>query len=188
MRYAVSSRSGKEPQMSRKLYLVVVAVAFIAGAALAEFSGSQARGQATADDSDKILVHGYGNASSSETPPGQQFTLIASNVPNRSFKVVPPGKTFILTDMVYNARGVKQNLTVNLANGQLTPESPDKPYTADILLQTDLKPGESAETHLCTGYVIPAGHSVMAWTNAGLEPRQWVQVAVTGYLIDERSP
>ena len=90
--------------------------------------------------------------------------------------------------MVYNARGVKQNLTVNLANGKLTPEIAAKPYTADILLQVFVKPGEGTETHLCSGYVIPAGHSVMAWTNAGLEPGQWVQVAVTGYLIDERRP
>jgi hypothetical protein len=174
--------------MSKKLYclflLLAVVVAFVAGTTLAGFSVGRAQGQAGADVSDKILVHGYGNANSSETPPGQQFTLIASNAPNRSFKVVPPGKTFILTDMVYNARGVRQNLTVNLANGRLTPERPDKPFTADILLQTYLKPGEGAETHLCTGYVIPAGHSVMAWTNAGLEPGQLVQVAVTGYLID----
>lgn len=176
--------------MSRKLYslflILAAAVAFVAGATLTEFSGGRARGQAVDEESGKVLVHGYGNATSAETPPGQQFTLIASNAPNRSFKVVPPGKTFILTDMVYNARGVRQSLTVNLANGRLTPEIPEKPYTADILLQTYLKPGEAAETHLCTGYVIPSGHSVMAWTNAGLEPGQWVQVAVTGYLIDER--
>lgn len=176
--------------MSRKFFTLflplAVGAAFVAGGTLAEFSRSRAQGQAAADGRDKILVHGSGNVTSSETPPGQQFTLIASNAPNRSFKVVPPGKTFILTDMVYNARGVRQNLTVNLANGKLTPERPEKPYTADILLQTYLKPGEGVETHLCTGYVIPSGHSVMAWTNAGLEPGQWVQVAVTGYLIDER--
>ena len=178
--------------MSRKLYtlslLLAMAVAFVAGATLTEFSGSRAQGQSADIGADRIPVHGYGNANSSERPPGQQFTLIASNAPNRSFKVVPPGKTFILTDMVYNARGVRQNLTVNLASGRLTPEIQEKPYTADILLQTYLKPGEGAETHLCTGYVIPSGHSVMAWTNAGLEPGQWVQIAVTGYLIDERRP
>ena len=178
--------------MSRKLYtlslLLAMAVASVAGATLTEFSGGRVQGQPDDVSADRILVHGYGNANSAEQPPGQQFTLIASNAPNRSFKVVPPGKTFILTDMVYNARGVRQNLTVNLANGKLTPEIQGKPYTADILLQTYLKPGEGAETHLCTGYVIPSGHSVMAWTNAGLEPGQWVQVAVTGYLIAERRP
>ena len=178
--------------MSRTLYaislLLAVTVAFVAGATLTEFSGSHARGQTAEVCGDRILVHGYGHTNSSEQPPGQQFTLIASNTPNRAFKVVPPGKNFILTDMVYNARGVRQNVTVNLANGKLTPETQEKPFTADILLQTYLKPGEGAQTHLCSGYVIPSGHSVMAWTNAGLEPGQWVQVAVTGYLIDERRP
>jgi hypothetical protein len=176
--------------MSRKPHttslLLAMAVAFVGGAALMEFSGGRAEGRSVAEGADRIIVHGHGNANSAEQPPGQQFTLFASNAPHRSFKVVPPGKTFILTDMIYNARGVRRNLTVNLANGRLTPEIPDKPFTADILLQTYLKPGEGAETHLCTGYVIPSGHSVMAWTNAGLEPGQWVQVAVTGYLIDER--
>lgn len=163
----------------------LLAIAFISGAALTQLSGSHAQDQPNAD-ANKILVHGYGQANSSEKPPGQQFTLIASNAPQRSFKVVPPGKTFILTDMVYNARGVNEMLTVNLAKGKLTPDIPEKPYVADILLQTYIKPTETQETHLCTGYVIPSGHSVMAWTNFGLQPNQWVQVAVTGYLIDEK--
>jgi hypothetical protein len=164
-----------------------LAIAFVGGVAWTQLSGSHAQEQSNAD-ANKILVHGYGKAESSERPPGQQFTLIASNAPQHSFKVVPPGKTFILTDMVYNARGVKENLTVNLANGKLTPDRAERPYVADILLQTYLKPTEAQETHLCTGYVIPSGHSVMAWTNAGLQPDQWVQVAVTGYLIDEKKP
>jgi len=168
--------------------LLVMGIAFISGATLKEFPRSQAQEQVNATDTNRILVHGYGVANSSEKPPGQKFTLIASNAPNRSFKVVPPGKTFILTDMMYNTRGVKQNLTVNLANGDITTEKPDTPPKANILLQVYLKPGESEETHLCSGYVIPSGHAVMAWTNAGLEPDQWIQVAVTGYLIDETKP
>jgi len=47
-----------------------------------------------------------------------------------------------------------------------------------------MKPGESAETHLCTGYTFPAGYSVMAWTNAGLEPDQGINVTVTVYLVE----
>lgn len=160
--------------------ILALGVGFIGGAGFTRLPSAFAR---TSDD-EKILVHGYGTAISTEKPPGQQFTLIASNAPNRSFKVVPPGKTFILTDMVYNARGVRQNLTVNLANGRLIPEKPNVPYVADILLQIYLKPTETQETHLCTGYVIPSGNSVMAWTNAGLEADQSVQVAVTGYLIN----
>lgn len=169
------------------ILLLAIAIAFVGGVTLTQRSGSYAQ-EKTNTDANKILVHGYGTANSSDKPPGQQFTLIASNAPQRSFKVVPPGKTFILTDMVYNARGVRENLTVNLANGKLTPDRPEKPFVADILLQTYLKPTEAQETHLCTGYVIPSGHSVMAWTNFGLQPDQWVQVAVTGYLIDESKP
>lgn len=178
--------------MNRKLYILfllfAMVIGFLAQSTLTDYSGSQAKGPAATDNVDKVLVHGYGKAKSAEAPPGQQFTLIASNAPNRSFKVVPAGKIFILTDMVYNARGVNQNLTVNLAKGKLTPDRADKPFTADILVQVYIKPGEATETHLCTGYVIPSGHSVMAWTNAGLEPGQWVQVAVTGYLTDEKKP
>ena len=48
-----------------------------------------------------------------------------------------------------------------------------------------LSPGESDTVHLCSGYVIPAGSAVIAFTNAGLEPEQYVSVSVTGYLSDE---
>lgn len=164
--------------------LLAIAIAFVGGVTFAQHSGSRAQEKST-NAVNKILVHGYGTASSSEQPPGQQFKLIPSNAPQQSFTVVPPGKTFILTDMVFNARGVRENLTVNLANGRFTPGNPEKPYVADILLQTYLKPTEAQETHLCTGYVIPSGNSVMAWTNFGLQPDQWVQIAVTGYLIDQ---
>ena len=173
----------------RKLYLqvllVAVFVAFAAGGSVTWRAQSQAQ-EPTSSDANRILVHGYGTAKSAEQPPGEQFTLITSNPPQRSFKIVPPGKTFVLTDMMYNARGVNENLTVNLAKGKLIPDKTPVPYVADILLQMYLKPGESQETHLCTGYLFPSGYSVMAWTNAGLQPNQWVQVAVTGYLIDER--
>ena len=171
-------------KLSLPLVVIAVLLAFVCGALLT--LRSQTHAQGTDADANRILVHGYGSANSNEKPPGQQFTLIASNAPQRSFKTIPAGKTFILTDMVYNARGVNQNLTVNLAKGKLLPEKPDVPYVADILLQMYMKPGESQETHMCTGYVFPSGYSVMAWTNAGLQPDQRVQVAVTGYLVDER--
>jgi hypothetical protein len=170
--------------MQRSFFLLVaVLVAFASGVCVTWRAQTSAQEQ-TNSDGNRILVHGYGNVNSSEKPPGQQFTLIAANAPQRSFKTIPAGKTFILTDMMYNGRGVRQNLTVNLAKGKLLPEKPDVPYVADILLQTYMKPGESAETHLCTGYTFPTGYSVMAWTNAGLEPDQWVNVTVTGYLVD----
>jgi hypothetical protein len=170
-------------KLSLPLVLVVVLVSFACGMCVTWRSQTHAQEQSTAD-TNRIPVHGHGYANSSEKPPGQQFTLIISDEPRREIKTVPPGKTLILTDMMYNARGVRQNLTVNLAKGKLLPEKPDVPYVADILVQMYMKPGESQESHLCTGYVFPSGYSVMAWTNANLEPDQWVNVAVTGYLVD----
>ena len=164
--------------------IVAMLVAFASGVCVTWRADSRAQEQ-TNPDSHRILVHGYGNANSYERPPGQQFTLIAANAPQRSFKTVPVGKTFILTDMMYakTGRGVRQNLTVNLAKGKLLPEKPVVPYVADILLQTYMKPGESAETHLCTGYTFPSA-ILMAGLMPGLEPDQWVNVTVTGYLVD----
>lgn len=66
---------------------------------------------------------------------------------------------------------------------RVTPED-----TTHTLFQVYLKPAEAEETHLCTGYAIPAGHGVGAWTNAGLEPEQFVHIAVTGYLVDAAKP
>ena len=133
-----------------------------------------------AQESGKILVQGHGRASSSLKPPGEQFTLTAENDPRRSFKVVPAGKKFVLTDAVYIAQGsVKQNLTVNIADARPVNG------TSGILFQVRISPGESDEVHLCSGYVIPSGHALAAWTNAGLEPEQYVSVSVTGYLEDE---
>lgn len=172
-------------KLSLPIAAIAVLIAFVCGLSVTWRSQTHAQEQTTAD-ANRILVHGYGGTKSTEKPPGEQLTLIASNAPQHSFKTVPAGKTFVLTDMMYNARRINQNLTVNVAKGKLIPEKTDVPYVADILLQMYLKPGESQETHLCTGYTIPSGYSVMAWTNAGLEPDQWVQVAVTGYLIDER--
>ncbi|MFL6333258.1 MAG: hypothetical protein ACJ754_07960 [Pyrinomonadaceae bacterium] len=128
----------------------------------------------------KILVQGHGRGVSTLKPPGEQFTLTAENDPRRSFKVVPAGKKFVLTDAVYVAQGsVREDLTVNVAAAQ--PAS----GTSSILFQVRISPGESHEVHLCSGYVIPSGHALAAWTNAGLAPEQYVSVSVTGYLADE---
>ena len=136
---------------------------------------------AYAQEAGQILVKGHGRAISSLKPPdSEHFTLTASNAPRASFKVVPPGKKFVLTDVMYIAQGsVRQNLAVNVANA----------YPAlqkhDILFQVTLSPGGSDQVHLCSGYVIPAGNSLIAFTNANLEPEQYVSVSVTGYLADE---
>lgn len=134
---------------------------------------------ALAQQAGKILVHGYGRAISSLKPPGEQFTLITEN-DARSFKVVPAGKKFFLTDVMYKTQGsVRQNLTVNIADANPSEN------THDILFQVSLDPDKSDQVHLCSGYIIPAGHTLVAFTNAGLMPEQYVSVSVTGYLADQ---
>jgi hypothetical protein len=91
------------------------------------------------------------------------------------------GKSFIVTDIMYNTRLVRQNLTVNFA--RVTPD--DK---TDTLFQVYLTPGLQHETHLCTGYAVASGYGLGAWTNADLEPEQFVHISVSGYLIDAGQP
>ena len=132
-----------------------------------------------AQETGKILVQGHSRAISSLKPPGEQFTLIAEN-PQLSLKVVPAGKKFVLTDVMYKTQGsVRQNLTVNIADANPSAN------THDILFQVSLDPGKSDQVHLCSGYVIPAGNTLVAFTNAGLMPEQYVSVFVTGYLADQ---
>ena len=135
---------------------------------------------ASAQEPVRLLVNGHGRAISSSGPPGEQFTLITSDAPQRGFKAIPAGKKFVLTDVMYIAQGsVRQDLTVNIADA-----NPAK-GTHSILFQVRISPGESDQVHLCSGYVIPSGQSLTAFTNAGLEAEQYVSVSVTGYLADE---
>jgi len=156
---------------------VTLAIGILVGIVLDHTSSSQS---AHAQEPGQLLVRGHGRAISSLRPPGEQFTLDASDGPQRSFKVVPAGKQFVLTDVMYISQGsVKQDLTVNL--GSADPAN----QKHDILFQVRISPGESHELHLCSGYVIPSGHALVAFTNAGLQPEQYVSVSVTGYLADE---
>ena len=156
---------------------VTLAIGILVGIVLDHTSSSQS---AHAQEPGQLLVRGHGRAISSLRPPGEQFTLDASDVPQRSFKVVPAGKKFVLTDVMYISQGsVKQDLTVNL--GSADPAN----QKHDILFQVRISPGESHELHLCSGYVIPSGHALVAFTNAGLQPEQYVSVSVTGYLAGE---
>jgi hypothetical protein len=171
--------------MSRKTWLVILAlgVGLNLGLLLGRVSflqSAQAQDAATAEQSNRILVQGDGRANSSLKPPGEQFSLSLFSAPQSSFKVIPAGKKFILTDVMYETQGgVRQSLTVNIANANPAAN------THDILLQTSLEPGKSDQVHLCSGYVIPAGHTLVAFTNAGLAPEQYVSVSVTGYLADQ---
>ena len=165
--------------MFRRPSLAVLAlgVGIAVGFALSHIGNSQS---VHAQESGQILVQGHGRAISSLRPPGEQFTLIASNAPQRSFKLVPAGKKFVLTDVVYIAQGsVRQDVTVNIGDANPTKQ------THGILFQVRISPGESDEVHLCSGYVIPSGHALVAFTNAAIEPEQYVSVAATGYLADE---
>lgn len=169
--------------MRTKLLLVLALLIGFASGALLHFEPATQVTQAQAlfsNAENRILISGNGAANSSKRPPipWERFTLYPSNAQRSSFKVVPAGKTFILTDIMYNTRLARQELTVNFA--KVNPE--DKTWT---LFQIYLKPGGQEETHLCTGYAIPSGYGLGAWTNAGLEPDQVVQIAVTGYLIDQ---
>jgi hypothetical protein len=130
--------------------------------------------------SNQILVHGNGRAVSRLAPPGEQISLIPATTPQRSFTVVPAGKKFVLTDVVYQAQvSVQQLVTVNIGNANLSAGK------HDILFQVTAEPMKSDQVHLCSGYIIPAGNSLVAWTGYGPEPGQIVSIAVTGYLIDQ---
>lgn len=171
--------------MFRKLWLIILALGIGLGIGLtlnrnSSLQSAHAQDAASAGQWSKILVQGHGRAISSLRPPGEQFALIASNASRSSFKVIPLGKKFILTDVMYETQGsVRQPLSVNIANANPATN------THDILFQVSLDPGKSDQVHLCSGYVIPAGNTLVAFTNAGLAPEQYVSVSVTGYLVDQ---
>jgi hypothetical protein len=171
--------------MFRKSWLVILllGVGFALGLLLNRTSPVQsARAQDAANGAptDKLLIQGEGRAVSTLRPPGEQFTLTEASALQTSFRTVPKGKKFVLTDAVYNAQGsVRQPMTVNIADAM-----PDI-RKQSILFQVKISPGESDQVHLCSGYVIPSGHALVAYTNAGLEPEQYVSISVTGYLADE---
>src|SRR5215203_1446278 len=164
--------------MSRRSFVVLaLAVGAVVGFALNHTTNSQS---VRAQESERLLVQGHGRAISSLTPPGEQFTLTASNAPRRPCEVIPAGKKLVLTDVMYLAQGsVRQDVAVNL--GDANPAN----QTHSILFQVKISPGESDEVHLCSGYVIPSGHALVAFTNAAIEPGQYVSVSATGYLADE---
>jgi hypothetical protein len=159
------------------LAVLTLGIGMVLGGALTHITVSPS---AYAQEPGQLLIQGHGRAISSLQPPGEQFTLSPSNDLQRSFKIVPAGKKFVLTDVMYNSQGsVRQDLTVNIASAN--PAN----TTHTILFQSKISPGESDDIHLCSGYVIPSGHALVAFTNAGLLPEQYVTVSVTGHLVDE---
>jgi hypothetical protein len=171
--------------MFRKSWLILLSTVVGLGIGLglnrvSSVRPAYAQDVANAAQSNRILVQGHGRAASALAPPGEQFSLLPSNAPRTSFTVVPAGKKFVLTDVMYEAQvSVRQTLIVNIANANLAAK------THDILFQVSLEPMKSDQVHLCSGYVIPAGNSLVAYTNYGMAPEQYVSISVTGYLTDQ---
>jgi hypothetical protein len=145
---------------------------------------------ASAQEPTQILIRGSGRAISSLKPhDSEKFTLSGPDTSRIAFTVVPAGKKFVLTDVMYIAQGsVRQDLVVNIADASPSTQNskgPRSEFGHSILFQVTLSPRQSDQVHLCSGYIIPAGSSLIAFTNAGLEPEQYVSVSVTGYLTNE---
>lgn len=139
-----------------------------------------ATGRTLPPDISPVLIEGHGRAITSLRPPGETFTLSAKVPGARAFTVVPAGSRFILTDVMYAAQGsLRDSVVVNLARMHA------QTRRTQILFQARIAPGDSDDVHLQTGYVIPAGHSLVAYTNAGMAPDQHVSIWVTGVLADE---
>ena len=168
--------------MSRNSWLIILALVLgmFGGLVVNRLPISLTARAQNAINQTQILVHGNGRAVSRLAPPGEPISLIPSTTPQRSFTVVPAGKKFVLTDVIYQAQvGVHQPMTVNLANANL------RAGKHDILFQITVDPMKSEQVHVCSGYVIPAGNSLVAYTGYGPEPEQYVSISVTGYLADQ---
>ena len=168
--------------MSKNSWLIILALALgcFSGFVVNRLPISLTARAQNAINPSQVLVHGNGRAVSRLAPPGEQISLIPSTTPQRSFTVVPTGKKFVLTDVVYQAQlSVHEPLTVNIANANL----PSGIH--DILFQTTIEPMKSEQVHLCSGYVIPAGNSLVAFTGRGPAAEQYVSISVTGYLVDQ---
>lgn len=168
--------------MSRNSWLIILAVmlGLFGGLLLNHVPISRTARAQDAIYQTQILVHGNGRAVSRLAPPGEQISLISSTAPQRSFTVVPAGKKFVLTDVMSQAElSVHEPLTVNIANANVPAGK------HDILFQVTVAPMKSEQVHVCSGYVIPAGNSLVAYTGLGPGPEQYVSISVTGYLIDQ---
>ena len=168
--------------MSRNSWLVILALVLglFAGFLLNHLPVALTARAQNAINQTQILVHGNGRAVSDLAPPGEQISLISSTAPQRSFMVVPAGKKFVLTDVMYQAQlSVHEPLTVNIANANVPAGK------HDILFQVTIAPMKSEQIHLCSGYAVPAGNSLVAYTGRGPKPEQYVSISVTGYLVDQ---
>jgi hypothetical protein len=173
--------------MLRSKWMIILAVGFglvggLMSNSLLALRPSYAQEAESEMQGNRILIHGSGVANSSWRPPKENmahhFGLYG---PQFFFKIVPPGKRFVLTDIMLEDKGsVRQKITINMSDAIPQIER------ANILLQIPFEPGKYEQVHLCSGYVIGSGHALVAWTNAGIEPDQFVNISVTGYLEDDK--
>jgi hypothetical protein len=128
-----------------------------------------------------VLVRGHGRAVTSLRLPGETMILTISGKSGHPFQVIPFGKDFVLTDvMVIAQASIKEPITVNISTlDHLRPQDPPR-----LLTQRRLQPGGSNDLQLCSGFVVPEGHSLVAYTNASAAPDQFASITVTGRLRD----
>src|SRR5687768_14346069 len=121
-----------------------------------------------AQPADRVLMKGHGRAITGlRHTQVEPFRLLMSDTPERGFVVVPPGRTFVLTDVMFIAQeSVRDQVAVNIS--VIGPHQPGP----RILFQTRIGPRASEDVHLCSGYVIPEGHSLVAYTGASFAPEQ----------------
>lgn len=127
---------------------------------------------------EKQSVTGHGRAFTSwEHSEIENITFSLKSDPHRPFSTVPKGKKLIITDVVYHPqRRAIETITVNLAESDRGNR---------IMFQIAVNPRESEVVNFCTGYVIDAGKSVKAYTDANAKDGQWVSLSISGYLTEE---
>lgn len=130
-----------------------------------------------AQEPNRVLIKGYGRASTSlRLTQAEWFRLTLPGVPERTMQVVPPGRMFVLTDVMFTPQqSVREDVVVNIGLARA-----DQPPRG--LFQVKIGPNDSHDIHLCSGYEVPEGHGLVAYTGASAQPEQFISVAVTGYM------
>lgn len=126
---------------------------------------------------EKILVRGSGRAvTGKKLKEVEKFKFRALNNPQfQFFEDVPKGKKLVITDVIYvSQRSVYQKaIFINFNGGD------------GLLFQVFVSPDTAGELHLCSGYEMSSGRSLMTYTDGTSGPEQYVSISVTGYLVDE---
>jgi len=150
-----------------------VTIAFVAGV----YAGYAMSLATSAQEPDRSLAKGYGRASSSlRLTQAEWFRLTLPGTPERTIQVIPPGRMFVLTDVMFTPQqSVREDVVVNIGLARA-----DQPPRG--LFQVKIGPNDSHDIHLCSGYEVPEGYGLVAYTGASAQPEQFVSIAVTGYI------